>query len=70
LSNYGPDTGTFENSASFAQELLFTLDTYNQSKKRKLKVQIGIHTDFLSLDLANDSTGLKDQLVSIGKSVF
>jgi len=70
LSNYGPETGTFLDSAAFANELLFSIDTYNQTKKRALKTQMGIHTDFVSADLCADTNGLKDHLGSIANNTY
>ncbi|KAJ3261156.1 hypothetical protein HK103_006465 [Boothiomyces macroporosus] len=47
--------------ATFAHELFFSLDVYNQNKRRNIKAQIGIHCDFTPVDLAQDVSALKDQ---------
>jgi hypothetical protein len=38
FSNYGPETGTYDGVASMAHELFFSLDTYNQNKRKSIKV--------------------------------
>ncbi|KAJ3274421.1 hypothetical protein HDV01_003025 [Terramyces sp. JEL0728] len=70
LANYGLDTGTPNDVATFAHELFFSLDVYNQNKRRNIKAQVGIHCDFTPVELAQDSAALKDQFQSMINAAY
>ncbi|KAJ3354456.1 hypothetical protein HDU91_005778 [Kappamyces sp. JEL0680] len=70
FANYGPETGTYFNAAALAHELFFSLDTYNQNKRRSIKAQVGIHTDFVPADIAGDNAALKDHIMSVANGAY
>ena len=67
MANYGPETGTNENVAAFAHEIFFTLDVYNQKTNRLVKARVGIHSDFIPVELATDTTTFRDLFQGMGK---
>ncbi|KAI8900567.1 hypothetical protein BC833DRAFT_581371 [Globomyces pollinis-pini] len=70
LANYGPETGTADNVATFAHELFFSLDVYNQNKRRCLKVRVGIHSDFIPVEIASDNQTMKDHTQNIVNGAY
>ncbi|KAL5038881.1 hypothetical protein RTP6_006127 [Batrachochytrium dendrobatidis] len=60
LANIGPDTGTPETVAAMAHELFFTLDIYNRKTQRNIRARVGIHCDFLPVEIATETQTLKD----------
>jgi hypothetical protein len=55
LSNIGPDSGTAENLANFAHQLFFTLDVYRKKTRRHFGARVGIHSEFIPVEMAEEN---------------
>lgn len=71
FANYGPESGTLDNIATFSHELFFALDLYNQNKHKNINAKVGIHCDFVPIDSANSNSNvLRDHFQSILNCAF
>jgi hypothetical protein len=50
----GPDSGTAEDLADFAHQLFFSLDVYRQKTKKNFGARVGIHSEIIPAEIANE----------------